>query len=73
MASVLAGIPGVAIYLNDVVIHGPTPKIHDGRFNRVFAALTEHNLTLNVEKCVFSAPTIEYVGFQLSANGITPL
>ncbi|KAL0148985.1 hypothetical protein M9458_055789 [Cirrhinus mrigala] len=73
MVSVLAGIPGVAIYLDDVVIHGPTPKSHDERLSRVFAALAEHKLTLNAEKSIFSAPTIEYVGFQLSADGITPL
>ncbi|KAL0148064.1 hypothetical protein M9458_056604 [Cirrhinus mrigala] len=64
MVSVLAGIPGVAIYLDDVVIHGPTPESHDERLSK---------LTLNAEKCIFSAPTIEYVGFQLSADGVTPL
>ncbi len=73
MVSVLAGIPGVAIYLDDVVIHGPTTESHDERLSRVLAALAKHKLTLNSEKCVFSAPTIEYVGFRLSADGITPL
>lgn len=28
MVSVLAGIPGVAIKIDDMVIHGPTPEIH---------------------------------------------
>ncbi len=73
MVSVLAGIPGVAIYLDDVVIHGPTPESHDEHLSRVFAALAKHKLNLNAEKCVFSAPTIEYVGFRLSADGVTPL
>ncbi|KAG1938438.1 thy-1 membrane glycoprotein [Pimephales promelas] len=63
MVSVLAGIPGVAIYLDDVVIHGPSTASHDERLSRVFAALAEHKLTLNAEKCVFSSPSIEYVGF----------
>ncbi len=73
MVSVLAGILGVAIYLDDVVIHGPTTESHDERLSKVLAALAKHKLTLNSEKCVFSAPTIEYVGFRLSADGITPL
>lgn len=73
MATVLAGIPGVAIYLDDVVVHGATPESHDDRLHRVFAALSKHTLTLNTEKCVFSAPVIEYVGFQVSAKGISPL
>ncbi len=73
MVSVLAGIPGVALYLDDVVIHGPTTESHDERLSRVFAALAKHKLTLNSEKCVLSAPTIKYVGFRLSADGITSL
>ncbi|ROL55397.1 hypothetical protein DPX16_20773 [Anabarilius grahami] len=73
MVSVLAGIPGVAIYLDDVVIHWPTTESHDERVSRVFAALAEHKLTINAENCVFSAPTIEYVGFRLSADVVTPL
>ncbi len=63
----------MAIYLDDVVIHGPTPECHDECLSRVFAALAKHKLTLNAEKCVFSAPIIEYVGFRLSADGVTPL
>ena len=73
MVSVLAGIPGVAIYLDDIVVHGPTTNVHDERLNRVFAALAKHTLTLNTEKCVLAVPEIEFVGFRLSAGGITPL
>ncbi len=73
MVSVLAGISWVAIYLDDEVIHGPTTESHDERLSRVLAALAKHKLTLNSEKFVFSAPTIKYVGFRLSADGITPL
>ncbi|XDV17018.1 hypothetical protein PO909_016473 [Leuciscus waleckii] len=65
MTSVLAGIPGVVIYLDDVVVHGATWS--------VFEALTKHSLTLNGSKCVFAVPAIEYVGFRLSTEGISPL
>ena len=73
MVTVLAGIPGVAIYLDDIVVHGPTSAVHDERLNMVFAALSKHTLTLNTEKCVFSVPEIEFVGYRLSTTGITPL
>ncbi|KAG1938978.1 retrotransposable element [Pimephales promelas] len=33
----------------------------------------ENNLTLNPEKCCFAAPAIDFVGFRLSAKGISPL
>ncbi|XP_062373903.1 uncharacterized protein K02A2.6-like [Sardina pilchardus] len=73
MASILAGIPGVAAYLDDIVVHGTTTAVHDERLHRVFKALAEHHLTLNGDKCVFGASVIEYVGFRLSAEGISPL
>lgn len=73
MATVLAGIPGVAIYLDDVVIHGPTPAVHDERLHRVLHVMGSHHLTLNSDKCVFAVPDIEFVGFRLNAKGLRPL
>lgn len=66
----LAGIQGWAIYLDFVVVHRPTAKI---RLKIVFAALAKHKLSLSAGKCVFSLPAIEFVGFGLTASGITPL
>ncbi|KAL0150690.1 hypothetical protein M9458_053994, partial [Cirrhinus mrigala] len=73
MTTVLAGIPGVVIYLDDIVVHGPTVDIHNERLNKVFDTLAKHNLTLNAEKCLFAVPVIELVGFKLSEQGISPL
>jgi len=38
MASIFAGIPGVASYLDDIVVHKATAKSHDKREKCVFAA-----------------------------------
>uniref|UniRef100_A0A674D150 ribonuclease H n=1 Tax=Salmo trutta TaxID=8032 RepID=A0A674D150_SALTR len=73
MSTILAGIPGVAVYLDDIVVHGPDLHIHDCRLHRVFSALLQNNLTLNGGKCTFAAPAVEFVGFRLSAKGIAPL
>ena len=72
MASILAGIPGVAIYLDDIVVHGINAVYHDERLQTVLTALAENHLTLNTDKCVFAASVIDYVGFRLSAGGISP-
>ena len=73
MATVFAGIPGVAIYLDDIVVHGPTPSVHDERLRQVLGVLASHNLRLNGDKCVFAASEIEYLGFRVSAKGLQPL
>lgn len=73
MVSVLAGKPGVVIYLDDIVVHGSTTDVHDEQLTMIFAALSKHKLTLNSDKCVFSASSVEFVGFQLLEHGGTPL
>ena len=73
MATIFAGIPGVAIYLDDIVVHGATTALHDERLTRVLNVLASHNLTLNGEKCIFAVPAIDFVGFHLTADGLSPL
>ena len=73
MSTIFAGIPGVVIFLDDIVVHGPTPSIHDQRLTQVLDTLASHNLTLNDEKCIFSAPEVEFVGFRLTSDGLSPL
>ncbi|KAJ8356497.1 hypothetical protein SKAU_G00192910 [Synaphobranchus kaupii] len=73
MSLILAGIQGVSIYLDDVVVHAPSTTLHDARLEQVFQRFRQHNVTLNVEKCVFGAEEVEFLGFRLSRAGITPI
>ena len=50
MSTIFAGIPGVVIFLDNIVVHGATPAIHDQRLTRVLE---------NGEKCIFSASEVE--------------
>ncbi|KAF0026145.1 hypothetical protein F2P81_020882 [Scophthalmus maximus] len=63
MSTMFAGIPGVVIYLDDIVVHGTTPTLPDERLTRVLDVLASHNLTLNGEKCIFAVSAVEFVGF----------
>ena len=36
MSLILAGIQGISIYLDDVVVHAPTTALHDDRLEQVF-------------------------------------
>uniref|UniRef100_W5MST9 ribonuclease H n=1 Tax=Lepisosteus oculatus TaxID=7918 RepID=W5MST9_LEPOC len=73
MSTIFTGIPGVVFYLDDNVVHGPTCASHDERLHKVFKVLHHNHLTLNREKCVLAAYTIEFVGFCLIAAGLTLL
>ncbi|KAL0130247.1 hypothetical protein PUN28_002085 [Cardiocondyla obscurior] len=55
MNSVLAGLQGIKclVYLDDVVIYGPTLEEHNKRLTSVFSRLRENNLKLQPDKCEF--------------------
>ena len=65
MVTVAAGVPGVAVYMDDIMIHGPDRATHDQRLNEVFQRLHHHYLTVNVEKCIFTAKEVPFVGQDL--------
>ena len=73
MTSVVAGIPGVAVYMDDIVVHGPHRETHDERLDQVFQRLARRNLTVNTEKCLFGVAEIPFVGHRVSGKGIAPL
>ncbi|KAJ7991327.1 hypothetical protein DPEC_G00296170 [Dallia pectoralis] len=73
MSTILASCPGTVAYLDDIVVHGPDVDTHNVRLEQVFESLSRHHVTLNTEKCTFSIPAIDFVGFRVSADGISPL
>lgn len=53
MSYLLDGLPGVRVYIDDVLIWGATLAEHDQRLHGVLTAIQAEGLTLNFEKCVF--------------------
>lgn len=45
---------------------------HAVHLEMVFRKLQEHGLTINEEKCVFGATSIDYLGHTIDAKGIRP-
>lgn len=72
MTEMLAGIEGVIVYIDDVVVSGRNRKEHDARLREVLAVLEENNAMLNKEKCVFGVERLEILGYEVSAAGISP-
>lgn len=70
METVLQGLPNVRNFFDDVVIHAENfdslLEITDQTLERIKL----HGLRLNRNKCVFAAPSIEFVGHRIDAQGI---
>ncbi|XP_055522681.1 uncharacterized protein K02A2.6-like [Wyeomyia smithii] len=72
MTDMLAGIDGVIIYIDDVVVAGKTLEEHDERLQTVLSVLERNNALLNQSKCVFRVQELEILGFKVNAEGIRP-
>ena len=69
MDKILSGLPGVQVYLDDIIVFGESQNQHDIHLQQVMARLEEHQVTLNREKCTFSATSLEFLGFTITRNG----
>lgn len=59
-------------YLDDVII--PSKDIKEGmvRLESILKLFSNAGLTLNLSKCSFFGHTVDYLGFEVSAEGIRP-
>ena len=72
MESLLADIPGVAVYLDDLLITGASVSEHLANLDRVLRTLNDAGLRLKREKCVFLADEVQYLGHTITAKGLSP-
>lgn len=59
-------------YLDDVLVPAKNWKNMLDRLQQVFEALRGARLTMKLSKCVFGADKVQFLGFNLSENGISP-
>ena len=60
------------MWLDDILVTGSTEAEHLDTLDRVMSRLEEHGLHLKLSKCVFMAPSVEYLCHHISADGIRP-
>ena len=72
MQAVLGEMIGqfVMVYLDDIVVYSRTEGEHEEHLRRVFDALEHNGLKLKASKCTFRAPSVELLGYIVSADGI---
>ena len=66
MESVLQGIPGIMVYLDDILVAGKDEEQHLKRLEVVL-------LRLKDSKCEFLVASVTYLGYRIDANGLHPV
>ncbi len=73
MDSLLAGIPRVIVYLDDILVSGTSQEDHIRNLERVLQKLQSAGLCLKKKNCEFRVPSISYLGYKIDAEGLHPL
>ncbi len=61
----LAGIPGVLVYIDDILIWGATQEEHDERLRLVQERLKQAEFSVNPKKCIFSQTRVKFLGHMI--------
>ena len=72
MESLLSGIPGVVVYIDDILVTGRTEEAHLAALDEVLKRLSSAGLRLKKNKCIFLAPSVDYLGYRVDAQGTHP-
>ena len=65
-------LPGVFVYLVDVLIASATVEEHLEHLRKLCEALRRFGLVMNKEKCLFGVDQIEFLGHKITRHGIEP-
>ncbi|XP_043190571.1 uncharacterized protein K02A2.6-like [Amphibalanus amphitrite] len=71
MASMLEGIPGVEVYLDDILVHARSQAGHDARLKAVLQCFDAHRVRVNWSKSVTNQREIGFLGYQISGDGVS--
>jgi len=63
-------VRGVVRYMDDILIYSKTEEEHIEPVRWVLQKLTENNLCINIDKCLFHVSEVEFGGFQVGKQGM---
>ena len=70
MQHMLAGQPGMACYMDDILVWGSTAEEHDVRLREVLERCRSHGVKLNPSKCVLRKTQVKFFGHVLTSDGV---
>jgi transposase InsO family protein len=73
MDQIFFDLPCVFVYLDDLLVASTSVDEHAHHLRQVLGLLAKNGLVINQDKCVFGRASLEFLGHQVQAGGISPL
>jgi hypothetical protein len=73
MDMIFLNLPFVFVYLDDLLVSSRSAEEHRHQLLEVLQWLQDNSLVLNIGKCQFGLPGLDFLGHTVSATGTTPL
>lgn len=70
---VIQGLDFCFAYLDDILIASRDETEHLQHLRILFKRLDEFGVVINISKCVFGQPEVNFLGYQINKNGSKPL
>ena len=70
MEQIVQGLPGIQVYLDDILCTGSTYDEHLNNLDKLLSRLEEFGLRLKRNKCEFFKSSITYLGYKIDADGL---
>ena len=74
MNTLMEGLEFARAYIDDLLVLSKDGfETHLEHLEKVFNRLSEANLKVNIQKCKFCQPELEYLGYMISRDGVRPI
>ena len=73
MDEVVRGLEGVVVYVDDILVASKNEKNHEHQLSALFSRLELFGLVISPEKSTFGVKQVDFLGYQLSAPGLSPM
>ena len=70
--ALMQGVKGVAKSMDDFLVYGRNVQEHGENLRHVLQIMKENNMTQNLEKCCFRQTEANFLGYQITSEGVLP-
>ena len=73
MDCILGDLPFCACYVDDILVFSKSEEEHLHHVRTVLKRLQENGLVVRFDKCTFGARNVDFLGHEISAEGVRPM